>query len=112
MKRVDKADAVDRRRRHPEQIEHRGHDIDQSYDVRHSARLDAGDAHDEWDPQHALVDKSSVIAFAVIAERLSMIGRYDHYRSFREITTFERVEEPSYLQIRKRYFGDVGIPGP
>jgi hypothetical protein len=109
MQHPGKALAVDRTARHAEEIEHRGHDVNESHDVSYPARRHVGGANDERDAQHTLVHEDSVIALAVIAQRLSVIGSHDHYRSIQELPTIEGFQQSADLRVGEGYLGGIGI---
>ena len=54
-----------------------------------------GQVNDEWDPDDFGVDGVGVTEAAILAERVSVIGREDHDARIVEVSLFESVNEPA-----------------
>jgi hypothetical protein len=107
--RTRQADAVNLGNLEPEQVDHGRHDVGEPNDGVHLTRRDSRGSYDERYPEHALVHEDSVIALAVIAERLAVIGRDDDDRAVQEVATLERVEQAANLRVGKCDLADIRV---
>ena len=69
----------------------------------------AGAANDQRYAQDALVHEDSVIAFAVIAQRLSVVGGHDDDRSIEELPPLEGFQQTPDLRVGEGDLGDIRI---